>query len=503
MTKNKKTMSFFLSSLPAEKIAQKGEKLALNVFNIAAERIPAYKKVLEENKVNASEIKTIEDFKKLPIIDKKNYFKSNKVEDLCLDGTLHDKYLIDRSSGYSGEPSYWPCSIDEDVGYPKYMEIAYQQFYNIDTKPTLMIITLALGSWVGGEKISWATRQIAINGKNPFTVMTPGVNLDETLEIVQNFKDKYEQIVIVGYPPFIKRIIDEGAERGVGWKDINVKLGVGGEGYSEDWREYLRKKIGAEKNDLMCISGGYGAADLGMSVAREYPISIMIRKLANEKPELAKDLFGEDNIPSLCQYSPSSFYIEEVDKELVFTAMTGAPIVRYSIRDRGGLISFNKILEITKKHGYDVIEMLNKKGYTKKDIWHLPFIYIYGRSDGTAHFNGANIYVENVQAALNDPRLIDTNTNNFHMHVGSDDKQDQELVLDIELIHNIKPSQELKLKYKKIIIEILRETNSEYNLLHDKMGDQVHPTINLCLFGDEEKFSKHTIKNIYTESNGS
>jgi phenylacetate-CoA ligase len=246
--------TWFMSTMKASFWEKQGIKKVLKRFKDVSRRVQAYQKLLKENNINPGDINAIEDFKKLPIIDKKNYLLKYDIKELCLDGKLYDKYLIDRSSGYSGTSFFWPRLAEEDKDYPTYMKLAYEQFYQIHEKSTLMIITLALGSWVGGEKISWATREIAIQSKNPFTVITPGLNLGEIIEIVEYFKNKYDQIVIVGYPPFVKTIIDEGERCGIDWKSFTVKIGLGGEGYSEDWREYIREKIGMDKNDLMGIA---------------------------------------------------------------------------------------------------------------------------------------------------------------------------------------------------------------------------------------------------------
>ena len=69
--------------------------------------------------------------------------------------------------------------------------------------------------------------------------MAPGTNLEEILEIVEDLGCHYDQIVIVGYPPFVKTVLDEGTRRGIDWKALHVKIGLGGEGYSEPWREHV------------------------------------------------------------------------------------------------------------------------------------------------------------------------------------------------------------------------------------------------------------------------
>ena len=492
--------SFFLSRVPPRMIEKKGEKFALAVFHQAATRVPAYQQFLKEHKIERNSIKTIKDFKTLPFTEKNNYLKKFSLVELCLDGKIDDKYLIDRSSGYSGQPFYWPRRVEEDQDYPFYMENAYRQFYEIDKKSTLMIITLGLGTWVGGEKISWATRQIAIKGRNRLTVITPGLELEETIEIIKNIARYYEQVVIVGYPPFVKRIIDEGEKQGIEWPKMQVKLGLGGEGYSEQWREYMAQKIGLAENDLLGIAGGYGAADLGMSVGREYPISVLIRKWAARDSSLAQDLFGSSSdLPSFCQYNPGTFFIEEVEKELIFTALPAIPVVRYRIHDRGGILSFSKVIEILADHGYDPFAVLADYGYQKKDIWHLPFFYVWGRADGSVLLYGVVIYVENIKAALAQKELASKATGNFVLKTVFDKEQNPVLQVMIELSSGVKISENLRKEFTTVMTRVLQEQSSEYRRLFQEMGKRVMPQIRLYSYQDPDIFKAQDIKHRYTE----
>ncbi len=495
-------MGFFLSNMPAKTLARRGAKFALHTLHQASTRVPAYQQFLDEHGVKVSDIQTIEDFGQLPVMEKENYLYKYPIEDLCLDGVLKDKYLIDSSSGYSGKRSFWPRSIQEDEGYPTYMESAYRQFYRIDQQSTLMIVTLGLGTWVGGEKISWATRQIAIRGRNRLTVVTPGPRLEEIIDILKRFAHHYEQVVLVGYPPFMKLLVDEGARNGISWQNMNVKIGLGGESYSEEWRDYMGRKIGLDENDFLGIAGGYGAADLGMSVGREYPITVLLRKLAYQNEGLSRDLFGQwKPMPSLCQYNPSTFFIEALNDELIFTAMPGIPIVRYNIHDRGGVISFDGALEIASDHGYDLVRMLSDHGYQKRDIWQLPLFYVWGRSDGSASIYGILIYAESIKAALDDPDVSTQATGNFVMETILDKDQNPRLQIKVELASGIKATQELEERFIRVIVRALEEHITEYAGLQQAVGeDAATPIVLLFGYQDPEVFDPQSIKYRYTSS---
>lgn len=444
----------FMSNMTASFWRKQGEKNALKVFKVAAQKSPAYRNFLKKNKIKPQAIQSIVDFKKLPIINKRNYVSKYSCQELSLAGDLSSKYTIEKSSGYGGGSFFWPRLAEEDAIFPKYIEYSFVQFYGIDKKSTLVILTLALGTWTSGEKMAEALRMAAKNPNYKMTVVTPGANLEEVIEIVKNLSAEYEQTVIVGYPPFIKSVIDEGIRHKINWKKLNTKLGLGGEGYSEAWREYMAEKIGLSKKDLLGISGGYGAADVGMSVGREYPISVLIRKLAYCNKKLAADLFGTHSVlPSLLQYNPSTFYIEtDQNGEILFTVKAGIPLVRYNIHDKGGVIEFDQMLRILKKHDIDIYGKLKSYGYSKGDIWQMPFFYVFGRSDGTISVGGANIYPENIEAAFyhQDTKLI-----NAH-----------KLTLEIDENMNTKPS---------ILVELTPDTKplneSETIMLGQKLHD--------------------------------
>src|SRR3989344_5952796 len=73
---------------------KKGEKRALQLFSLMAQRVPAYKDFLKKNNINAEKIKTINDFKHVPTIDKDNYLRIYPLEKLCWDGELKAKQWV-------------------------------------------------------------------------------------------------------------------------------------------------------------------------------------------------------------------------------------------------------------------------------------------------------------------------------------------------------------------------------------------------------------------------
>ena len=485
--KNRKLTNLFMSSMSAGSWEKMGRKNIVSTLTFTAKKIPAYRDFLRNYGIDSNDeaIYKYDNFKKLPVMDKKNYILKYPIEKLCLN--LDNIYAIERSSGYSNISFFWPRLPEEDVLFPSYIEYAFVQFYHIDTKKTLVIMTLALGLWVSGEKMAQALRITAAKEKYKMAVASPGANLDDTIEIVKKLSDKFDQTVIVGYPPFIKSVIEEGEKQGINWKSINVKIGLGGEGYSEKWREYIMNKIGLEDKELLGVSGGYGAADLGMTIGREYPITVAIRKLASENVSLAEELFGSKHVPALLQYSPSSCYVEDFNNELLFTIKAGIPVIRYNIHDRGGVISFNNMLAVLKKYNYDVVNILESYGYTKKDIWRLPFFYVFGRSDGTVCISGMNVYPENIEAALHtdDTKMI----NSFKISKEIDTQSNEKLCISIELrkgeefVSNAS-LENLSAQYQSIFLDKLLEVNKDFRYVYNARPDKMKPIIKIFNYSD-------------------
>ena len=74
-------------------------------------------------------------------------------------------------------------------------------------------------------------------------------------------------------------------------------------------------------------------------LGNETPLSVAIRRFLSERPDAAQALFGEERLPTLCQYDPTSRYFEAVEGgTLAFSGDNGVPLIRYHIADHGGIL---------------------------------------------------------------------------------------------------------------------------------------------------------------------
>ena len=298
-------------------------------------------------------------------------------------------------------------------------------------------------------------RHLAAKGY-PITVITPGNNKTEILRIVQELGGNFEQVVLLGYPPFLKDVIDTGIANGMQWGQYHIKLVMAGEVFSEEWRNLVGERIGSQ-NLYDDFASMYGTADAGV-LGNETPLSICIRRFLAATPAAAKALFGESRLPTLVQYDPCSRFFEVEDGNLLFSGNNGVPLIRYSIFDQGGLITYTEMLEFLAEWGFNPLtELENHRG-----IHQLPFVYVFGRSNFTVSYFGANIYPENVTVGLEEPIIREWVTGKFVIQVKEDADKNRFLSVVVELAPGVEDHEEKRLSITAAILTQLLRLNSEF-----------------------------------------
>lgn len=310
------------------------ETTLLELFQFVAKTVPAYQAFLTEHSIDPQSIQSFEDFKKLPFITKENYLRRYSLADLCCNGQLETCDMIAVSSGSTGKPTFWARAITDELQIATRFEAIFHDSFYADTRRTLAVICFSLGTWVGGMYSTNCCRYLAYKGY-PITVVTPGNNKAEIFRVVQELGSAFEQVVLLGYPPFIKDVIDSGIASGIEWSQYQLKLVLAGEVFSEEWRSIVGERVGAI-NPCYDSAALYGTADAGV-LGNETPLSICIRRFLSNRPDVAKTLFGESRLPTLVQYDPYSRFFEVDHNTLLFSGNNGMPLVRYHIADMGGL----------------------------------------------------------------------------------------------------------------------------------------------------------------------
>lgn len=481
-----------LEALLKQRQQMNAETAVLELFHQTVSTVPAYQAFLHSQGIHPASIKTIADFKQLPLTTKDNYLRNYPLPELCRQGQLEQCDMIAVSSGSTGQPSFWARSLSDEFQIAIRFEQIFRDSFCADQRRTLAVICFALGTWVGGMYTANCCRHLANKGY-PITVITPGNNKTEILRVVQALAPQFEQTVLLGYPPFLKDVIDTGIAQGIDWQPYHVKLVMAGEVFSEEWRSLVSDRLGSR--DFCYDSASlYGTADAGV-LGNETPLSIGIRRWLAQNPEAARSLFGESRLPTLVQYDPISRFFEVHDGTLLFSGDNGMPLIRYHISDNGGLISYSDLLDFLAARGFDPTAALREQ----RGIYPLPFVYVFGRSHFTVSYFGANIYPENVTVGLEQAPICNWVTGKFVLQVNEDADRNKLLTIAVELAPGAEADEEKRHTIATTILQHLRRLNSEFaNYVPD--ANQL-PHVTLHPTGDPDYFPVG-VKHRYTRSSG-
>lgn len=462
---------------------RRGENMVLKLFHEMAKRVPAYRKIIKENNIRVSKIRTIKDFDALPLLNKNNYLKRFSLMDLSWDGNFKNDFFIYAStSGTTGKPIYFPRNFEQIKQYALLVDIYLRDNFDIQKRKTLYINCFALGVWIGGLFTHEALSYLLAKRKYPLHVISPGINKEQIIKIVQDFGNSYDQIILGGYPPFIKDIIDCGEQAGINWKKLTVGIIFSAEPFSESFREYICDHAGI-KNKYKGTLNHYGTVDLG-TMSYETPFSVLVRKSAIKNKGLYNYIFeNKKKLPTLTQYIPELFYFEEKSNHLLCSAHSGVPLLRYELHDRGGIISYSTLLD--SKHGQKLHSEAVKSSVA---TWKLPFVYVYERDDQSVTLYGLNIYPEFVRSALLNKQVSNTVTGKFSMCTRYDENHNQYLEINVELQNNHSGNQQTSKKITIVIVQSLKHNISEFAKLYEEIPDRAIPKVILWKYGSNTLF---------------
>lgn len=434
-------------------------KNSLKLFHKAAKCIPAYQAFLNSNSINPAKIRRVDDFRIIPLTDKKNYLLPNKRSDLIWPKDLGNLLLFCATSGSTGEPYYFPRNEKINIQY-SYIVEDFLKSSSRSKGRVLVLMGFGLGVWIGGvitlQAFEIAAKRMGIS----VAILPVGYNKAEIFKALSKLSPEFDQTILVGYPPFTKELIDEAVEIGIDLKNINLRLLFAAEAFTESFRNYVCEKAGIQ-NPLQDTLNIYGTADIG-AMAYETPLSILIRRLVIEDPLLFKDVFGQyEKTPTLAQYNPKFVEFETVNGQIVITGNNAMPLIRYAVGDNGGTFTYQDIHNLLFRYDIDLekeIELAKIKQFVKTQ----PFVFVYERVDLAATLHGIIIYPEFIKDGLLDPSLLAYLTQKFTMSTKNDIRHNQFLQINIELQKGIKPTKAIQEKTIKIIRANLIKKSSEF-----------------------------------------
>lgn len=336
-----------LRQVDPEQLAKLSERKLLAAFHRAAVKVPAYAELLRQHGVSPSQISSIEQFKaKVPVIDK-SVFVENELSALCVDRRIDDISLFWSSSGHSGIFSYGvetPKDLRKTI---RGIEFVMHNAFGAMRKRTLLINCLPMGVKIPSRF---------------FPLAETAVRADVVWSLVKKLKTNFELFVLIGEQLFLKKVVEEGADQGVPWREIPVSFLTGAEYIAENYRSYLASLVGM---DLDQPSKGnfwvnFGLSELSLTIFSEQPNTARIRRAAVQNRDLRIALCETDAgfCPNVMQYYPDHTFIETIDgedgPELVVSLLdptTTIPLIRYNTRDIARILSHERLVTILSDFG--------------------------------------------------------------------------------------------------------------------------------------------------------
>lgn len=378
--------------LPPAYLAWASRVRARRAYYRARRRVPAYAQFVGARATA-----------QIPETDKDAYIKAYSTDSRCVGGSyFRGRATIDESSGSTGTPFNWVRS--ERERRESHVFVSYFATYCYGREPWITINAFSMGAWATGINMGLSLQANGI-------VKNTGPDIAKILHTLKVFGPDHAYL-ICGYPPFLKHLIDVADETAFPLDRYRLYGLAGGEGMSEGLRDYLQRRFTR-------VFSGYGATDLEIGIAGETPVSVAIRRLARQRHDVRRALFGVDSrLPMVFQYNPIMHHAEvNDDGEVVFTISRPSllsPRIRYNVHDAGGVLTFDEMAVRLAAVGVDVARLQREHG---DGGVRLPFLWIFGRRDYTVSVMGANIYPEDIEQCLYQDERLAAITHSFCLSV--------------------------------------------------------------------------------------
>ena len=387
---------------------------AYSEFIKAKRRVPAYKSFLKAHNFSKPSFSgLLPNIHEIPEIDKENYIKKFSIDARCVGGKIPTKnIIIDESSGSSGTATNWVRGLKERKRNAKMIEFGMRTL--VGKEPLFVINAFALGPWATGVNVTMSCV--------PFSKLKSLGPEKEKIENTLKQFGKNHNYVIMGYPPFLKYLVDTSE---IEWDKFNIAFIFGGESMSEGMRDYLFRK-GIKK-----AYSSLGASDLELNISAENDFTISLRRLLRSNQSLqSKILKHTGALPMIFQYNPTDFLIESSETgELIVTIGRPdyiAPKIRYNIHDRGHTLSLKDLYSILKSLNIS----LDKLAKPQTD---LPLLLHYGRANMTVSFFGANISPTDVNEVIYSLPELSKIVNSYNLSIDEDKEGTKKLIISLEV----------------------------------------------------------------------
>jgi phenylacetate-CoA ligase len=443
-------------------------------FIKAKNNVPAYRDFLKsKNFKRPSFSGFVPNIHEIPVIDKENYIKKNSLDSMCAGGMIPNKnIIIDESSGSTGKATSWVRGKVERKRNAKMIEFGLKNL--VGKEPLFIINAFALGPWATGVNVTMSCVSFS-------KLKSLGPDKEKIVNTLMDFGSG-QKYVIMGYPPFLKYLVDNGD---INWKDYDITFIFGGESMSEGLRDHLLKK-GIKK-----VFSSLGASDLELNMSAENDFTISLRKLLDSNEKLREKMLEHTGaLPMIFQYNPADFLFESSDEgELLVTICRPGyvtPKVRYNLHDRGHTLSLKEVYKMLEEFGIDKNELED----TQTD---LPLLLHYGRADMTVSFFGSNISPTDIQETIYSQENLKEEVNSYFLEVDEDAEGNKKLIVSLEVQENRDKGLLSVQKIKEVFFSTLAKINQDFREAMKMIPSKDQMIIKLESFG-EGVFSENDIR---------
>lgn len=452
----------------------------LCLFRNARNRIPAYSKFLRQHNISPEQVRSLNDLNNcVPQTTKKNYVQLFPLAETCYNASLPKIGFLEESAGTSGKSTYWVKSLEEENESLSMTIASMNYLFGFKKNERIIILNCyMMGGWTGGLRFASRMGNLGV-------VRNIGPDPGKVIQCLTELGKDYTYL-LGAYPPFIIDLLNfQNKPIHFDWKNYRINIFCGGEGFVEEWREYVASRL--HKGAL--IFSDYGAIDMDVGLSSETPFSVVVRRLINNDGQLRHKLFQSDRLPVYVgQYSPTKYYIRNTinpdgQKEPEVTVLnlkSVSPKIKYIIGDEGGVVGFRDLVQILEQSGYSIPTL--KKEYKLPIVIPFPILYIYGRSDGTVTINGALISPSEInRAILSDPELVSA-IHTFKLSVATDHDNRIKLYVLLEIRADTTVSPAFKEKCSNTILNTLLQSNECFRVEYEKNPETHKPVYEFIQF---------------------
>ncbi|MFN4072918.1 MAG: phenylacetate--CoA ligase family protein [Thermus sp.] len=214
-------------TLSREKLRALQEERLRTIVAYVYERVPFYRRVLDEAGVDPKGVRTLEDLPKIPLT-RKDHLRENYPFGLFA-VPREELARIHASSGTTGKPTV--------VGYTKkdlqvFAEVVARSLAAAGAKPGMMLHNAyGYGLFTGGLGLHGGAEALGIT-----VVPVSGGMTERQLLLIQDFRPE----VISCTPSYAQTLAEEFRKRGVSPEELSLEYAVLG---AEPWTEAIRKQV--------------------------------------------------------------------------------------------------------------------------------------------------------------------------------------------------------------------------------------------------------------------